>query len=492
MTTRSPNIAALLSFLFPGLGQVYAGHTRRGLLLALPMIGVIALVAIVIGGGAWRLLEMLVDFEALLALLVLNVALFAYHLAAIFDAYVLARPSSPNRLRGGRGSPILLATLAALTLVVHGIPEYLGINTLLVLEKTVRPPGSVIPSPSFEPPPTDEPTPTPSPSPSPSPPPTLAPGATPSPTPRVRACPDVQAAFANDGRLNLLLIGADSGPGRTSIRTDTMILLSVELETCRAALLGFPRNMIPVPLPPESRHFYGDRFPELLNAVWRRAYEHPDRFYGPGLNDEDRAWRAVIGTIQEMAGVPIDGMVAVDLNGFVRVVDAVGGLWIDVPRRVRDASYPREDGSGRVRIDIRRGCQKLEGWLALAYARSRHQDDDYRRMGRQQLVLTSLRRQLDPLALLPHVNELLDIAGDNLWLYVERNDIPELARIAAAVDPDRIQTITFTPPQYTSPLDNATVRRIRNAVVNVFDNPDPEPTPRPTGSPRPECPPPSG
>jgi polyisoprenyl-teichoic acid--peptidoglycan teichoic acid transferase len=230
----------------------------------------------------------------------------------------------------------------------------------------------------------------------------------------------------------------------------------------------------------------------MLNAVWRRAYEHPERFYGEGLTDEQRAWRAVIGTIQELAGVPIDGMVAVDLNGFVRLVDAVGGLWIDVPRRLRDTRYPREDGSGRVGIDIRRGCQLLEGWEALAYARSRQQDDDYQRMGRQQLVLTSLRRQLDPLALLPHVNTLFDIAGDNLWLYLDRNDIPQLARVAAAVDADRIQTITFTPPRYASPLDNATLREIRRAVRNVFDNPDPTPRPEPTGSPRPECPPPGG
>jgi polyisoprenyl-teichoic acid--peptidoglycan teichoic acid transferase len=493
VTPRSPNIAALLSFLFPGLGQAYAGYPRRGLLMALPMIFAVVLALFALTGGTTRLLELLVGFETLLALLILNLALFAYRLAAIFDAFTLARDAGRRRARSGTGSPVLLAGLVALSLVIQGVPEYLGARTLLFLDDRVQPPGPVIPSPSFDPEPTPEPTPTPLPTPSPSPSPTLAPGQTPTPTPRVRPCPPVQGGFASDGRLNLLLIGADSGPGRTSIRTDTMILLSVELETCRAALLGFPRNMTPVPLPAESRHFYGDRFPdEMLNAVWRRAYEHPERFYGEGLTDEQRAWRAVIGTIQELAGVPIDGMVAVDLNGFVRLVDAVGGLWIDVPRRLRDTNYPREDGSGRVGIDIRRGCQLLEGWEALAYARSRQQDDDYQRMGRQQLVLTSLRRQLDPLALLPHVNTLFDIAGDNLWLYVDRNDIPQLARVAAAVDADRIQTITFTPPRYASPLDNATLREIRRAVRNVFDNPDPTPRPEPTGSPRPECPPPGG
>jgi LCP family protein required for cell wall assembly len=484
LPTRSPNIAALLSFVFPGLGQAYAGHARRGLLLALPMIGLVVLALVTLAGGASRLVE-LIRFETLLALLLLNIALLAYRLATILDAYRLVQAVSPLRMR--RGSPILLAGLVAVSLLIHGIPQYLGVRAAMV---DTRPPISVIPSPSFEPEPTDEPTPPPSPPPSPTPSPTPVPGTTPPPptaTPRVRECPTVNRAWAGDGRLNLLLLGADEGPRRTSLRTDTIILLSVDLETCRAALFGFPRNMTMVPLPSESAGAYPrGRFPEFLSSLWRRADEQPQNFPG---SDEDRGWRAVVGAVQQMAGTPIDGMVAVNLNGFVQLVDEVGGLWIDVPRRLRDSSYGREDGSGRIRLDIRRGCRQLEGWEALAYARSREQDDDYQRMRRQQLVLTSLRRQLDPLALLPHVNELFDIASENLWLYIDFNDIPELARIAAAVDPDRMQTITFTPPRYTSPLDNASLRSIRQNVRNVFNNPDPEPTPRPTGSPRPNCPP---
>jgi LCP family protein required for cell wall assembly len=488
LSRPSPNIAALLSFIFPGLGQAYAGEKTRGLLLAVPMIGFLLLVVIMLAAGTFQLLGLFVRTESLLALLLLNLALFAYRMAAMFDAYRLARDLAGYGIGARRGSAVLLASLLALSLVIHGVPEYLGARAVFFLEENVSPPISVIPSPSFEPEPTDEPTPTPSPSPSPSPPPTLPPGTTPPPptaTPRVRECPTVNAGWAGDGRLNLLLIGADEGPGRTSLRTDTMILLSVELATCRAALMGFPRNLQMVPLPSESKAAYpGGRFPDFLFGLWRRAMEQPQSFPG---NDEDRGWRAITGAIQEMAGVPIDGLVAVNLNGFVQVVDLVGGLYIDVPRRLRDDNYPREDGSGRIKLDIRRGCQLLEGWKALAYARSRHQDDDYQRMRRQQLVLTAARRQLDPLALLPRVNDLFDIAGGNIWLYID--GVPELARVAAAVDPDRIQTMSFSPPGITSPLDDDELRTIRRTVRRVFDNPDPEPSPTPTGSPAPSCPP---
>ena len=454
------------------------------------MLVLIAVGLIVLVGGMSGLVDLFVQADTLLALLVLNVALLAYRCAAIIDAYRLARLAPAHEPTAGRAAPVLLVGLLVASLIIQGVPGFVGARAALFLDERVQPPTSVIPSPSFEPEPTEPPTPTPSPTPTPPPTPTLAPGVTPpppTPTPRVRPCPSVQAGFGGDGRLNLLLLGADQGPGRFSLRTDTIILLSVDLATCRAALFGFPRNLEMVPLPAESAAAYpGGRFPEFIFGLWRRAMEQPQNFPG---NDQDRGWRAISGAIQQLAGVPIDGMVAVNLNGFVQLVNSVGGLWIDVPRRLRDDDYPREDGSGRIELDIRRGCQLLEGWKALAYARSRHQDDDYQRMRRQQLVLTAARRQLDPLTLLPRANELIDIAGDNLWLYVDRNDVGQLARVAAAVDADRLQTMTFAPPRITSPLDDAQIRTIRRQVRNVFDNPDPEPSPTPSGSPAPSCPP---
>jgi LCP family protein required for cell wall assembly len=487
----SPVVAALLSLLIPGLGQVYAGQPRRGLFLALPVLILVVIVLWAVLAGPGQLLEGLIESTpALIALLLVLLLFFLYHAATIVDAYRVAGEASRGRggARGAAGG--VLVVLLGLAVLLYGIPGYLGVRTAFLLDH-VRPPGSVIPSPSFEPLPTAEPT-TPSP---PSPTPTPATGATPGPTPRATAtptprtagCPRVDADWANDGRLNLLLLGADEGPGRFSLRTDTMILLSVDLETCRAALFGFPRNLTMVPLPGESAAAYPrGRFPEFLFALWRRAMEQPQHFPG---DDETRGWRAVGGAVQELAGVPIDGMVGVNLNGFVDVVDALGGLWIDVPRRLRDNRYPLEDGSGRIRIDIRRGCQKLDGRMALAYARSRHQDDDYQRMRRQQLVLTAFRRQFDPMALLPRVNDLFDIAEDNLWLFLDQGTLGDMARVASRVDADDIQRMTFAPPRYTSPLDDATITRIRRAVRNVFDGPAPEPTPRPTGSPAPSCPP---
>ncbi|GIW20798.1 MAG: hypothetical protein KatS3mg065_1094 [Chloroflexota bacterium] len=238
-----------------------------------------------------------------------------------------------------------------------------------------------------------------------------------------------------------------------------------------------------MPLPAESAAAFPDgRFPGLLNALYVYAMGHPRAFPG----GESRGFRAVAGAVQELVGVRLDGAVVVNLAGFVQLVDAVGGLWIQVPERLYDASYPLEDGSGHIVVDIRPGCRHLDGRMALAYARSRHQDSDYGRMARQQAVLVALRRQLDPVSLLPRLPELLDIAGRNLWTTLDRDDVAGLAELAGRVDASAVKRVLFVPPAYPSHLDDRAIARIRAVVRGVFERGDwPAPEDVPSG---PACP----
>ena len=348
-----------------------------------------------------------------------------------------------------------------------------------------------IPEPSFEPGPTEglpegpsTPSPTPTASPVVTPSPAASSGATagptatatptaaPTPTPKPSPTPAPGAAWARDGRLNLLLIGSDAGPDRWSLRTDTIIVLSVQVKTGRAALFGIPRNMVGVPLPPESAGAVpGGRFPGLLNALYVYAMGHPDAFPG----GDARGMRAVSGAVQELLGVRLDGMLVVNLGGFVSLVDELGGLWVDVPERLVDAKYPLEDGSKLIRVAFEAGCQHLGGRMALAYARSRHQDSDYGRMRRQQTVLLALRRQLDPVAMVPKVPALLRIARDNLWTTVRRADLRGLAKLASRVDVQRVARVLFVPSRYPAHLDDAEIERIRSVARGIFERPAPPP-----------------
>ena len=158
-----------------------------------------------------------------------------------------------------------------------------------------------------------------------------------------------------------------------------------------------------------------------------------------------------------------------DLQGFVRLVNSVNGLWIRIPEPLYDDHYPKVDGSGYMEISFDAGCQRLTGSEALQYARSRHQDSDYGRMRRQQLTLLALRRQLDPIDLLEKAPEMLSIAKDDLWTTIKRRDLPALAELAATVQARDVERVYFTPPDYPEFLTTAGIKQIRQTVRHVFD-----------------------
>jgi LCP family protein required for cell wall assembly len=468
----TPGIAALLSLLLPGLGQAWLGAARRGLLVAAPIVvGLAALLGFVAGGDRMALLDTVLRPGVILSLLIAIIGLGIYHVLAIQDAYRLGLRrergwSTDAGIRKVVRSPLLVGVLGLVvvgygTLTIVGVKAYDASLAIFVRPDT----GFTIPEASFEP---------------------IASPIGPLPSqlvaPQPTATPVPVPPWATDGRLNVLLIGSDAGPGRWQLRSDTMIVLSVDVATSRAVLFGIPRNIINAPLPPESaKAFPNGRYPEFLNSLYVYALGHPRYFPG----GEAAGFRALTGTIQELVGVPLDGVLVVNLTGFVDLIDAVGGLWLDVPYTLYDEHYP--SGAGQITVYIPAGCQKLDGTEALEYARSRHSSNDYSRMRRQQAVLVGLARQLDPIALLPKVPKLLDVAHDNLWTTIDQNEIANLAVLAARVDSGRIRSVMIEPPIYPEELDTAAIRHVRQTVQTIFEQPEPTPTPGPKATPRP-CP----
>jgi LCP family protein required for cell wall assembly len=445
----SPLRVAVLSFVIPGLGHFAQGRLTRGVLLVIPTLVAVAAIGGLLLRGSSAVLAAVLRPEWVLAVVALDLLILASRVAAILDSYVIAEHRASTGVPRRPVSVALVVALLTGTLALHGVVAGIGLeayNTLgTVFDEGAGRDWSI---PQLA-----------SPSASPSQPAVALPSATPTPEP--------EAAWAADGRLNLLLIGSDAGPGRWSLRTDTMEVLSVDVKTAHAVLFGIPRNLVNVPLADEDKGaFTNGRFPQFLFGLYVYAMQHPEHFPG----GDARGFRAVSGAIQQLLGIPLDGAVVVSLNGFVRLVDALGGLWIDAPTRVYDDRYPLEDGSGYVTINIAAGCHHFKGHLALAYARSRHQDDDYHRMARQQAVLVALADQVDPLALLPQVPELLDIAKDNLWMTIGPDDIRSLAQLAAKVDTTKVRSMQFAPPTYAEYLTTSTIKKIRQTAGSVFTN----------------------
>jgi len=465
----SPGLAAILSLIFPGAGQLLAGATRRGLLIALPTMLLIIVVGAALSRGLKSLVAELVQPGVIFGIIVVNGIFAVYHLFAIGDAWRVARRVRPRS--AGPRSVAVLAIALVVAVGLHGLVGGLGVQTYQTDSAVLVQPGSgiTIPAPSFA-------------------------AVTPSPGTTAAPTPTPGPDWAADGRLNLLLIGGDAGPGRYLLRTDTMILLSVDEATGRAALFGIPRNLLNVPVAPEDAGFFktgnkatDGRFPGLLNALWVWAYQHPD-FPSAGCTPSDsdkcgvaRGFRAITGAVQQLVGVPLDGAVVVNLNGFIDLVDAVApnGVWIQA-ERVYDTTYPKPDGSGDITVDISAGCHRFHGTQLLEYARSRHQDSDYGRMARQQAVLVALLHQIDPIAMLPQISHLLDVAKNNLILAIPTADIGSLASLAASIDPATVQRIGFDPPDYPEYVTTREVTRIQTAVQTVFSAQPPSPSPSPS------------
>jgi polyisoprenyl-teichoic acid--peptidoglycan teichoic acid transferase len=181
----------------------------------------------------------------------------------------------------------------------------------------------------------------------------------------------VSLAAWQSGRLNMLILGLDRRPGETGpVRTDTIILATFDPRRPQAALLSIPRDLwVDIPGQEANRINTANYFGDIAQPG-----------YGPELTKQ---------TVQNNFGPAIHGYVEVDFAGFVALVDALGGLEVNVPEMIVDDRYPTPD-YGWTTITIPAGPQHMDGATALIYARTRHTDSDFGRSQRQQQVLQAL------------------------------------------------------------------------------------------------------
>jgi LCP family protein required for cell wall assembly len=244
-------------------------------------------------------------------------------------------------------------------------------------------------------------------------------------------------------RLNILLLGGDFGVGRTGIRTDTMITVSIDPKTGEAAMFQVPRNWTYAPLPEGMGIWDGDYYPELTNELWIMGERYPDAFPGPGTPSEN----AVKGMISEFLGIPIHYYALVNLDGFVDIIDSIGGVDIYVPERIVDDEYPLLDGT-LTKLVIEQGQQHMDGEEALSYSRTRHADSDYFRMNRQKCVLEAAMEQTDPTSLILNFRKFADVIKETTTTDIPVDLLPRLVELLPAVDIENVVSVRFIPPEY--------------------------------------------
>jgi LCP family protein required for cell wall assembly len=216
----------------------------------------------------------------------------------------------------------------------------------------------------------------------------------------------------NNGRVTVLLMGVDSrgtlhDPG---LNTDVMTLVTIDPISKTAAFLSIPRDLY-VPLPST----------EIQNRInvayaWGELKQLPGG--GPAYAEE---------TVTYNLGVPIQRYALIDFNGFKKIVDAVGGVDIDVPHEIIDYEYPTPDYGTEV-LHIPAGRVHMDGDLALKYVRTRHSDSDFGRLQRQQQVMLAIRDKAVSLGSLNRVPEALNAVSDSVQTDLTLPEILSLAK----------------------------------------------------------------
>jgi LCP family protein required for cell wall assembly len=479
---KSAFVAAFLSLLFPGLGHAYAGAYQRALGFAAPPLLVGALLAgVFLRMDGAHLIAFLLTPWVVPGIFVLNLFLLVYRLVAIIDAYrVTVWLNALAANAGGRLGrprlvfhPVSLAGLLAVVLVMSGAHVVVARYDLLawgalsdpcVFVSDATPDNCDEPSPSdstsVEP--TDEPID--SPTPTDVPPPTQG-----------SALPDATIPpWDGTDRLNILLIGSDQRPNEGTYNTDTLIVVSIDPTSKQVAMFSLPRDSTNVPLPPGPlRNAYanfGGVYPKKINSLFTTVRNRADLVSG---NSRTRGYNGLKAVLGNLYGLDIKYFVEVNFEGFKQVVDAMGGVTINVQVPVTDDGYPSDSGRSS-RVYIPAGIQHMTGAQALVYARSRHNSDDFDRGARQQRVLTSLREQANVAALIPQIPQLLQAVKATVKTDIPQDQLAKLAGLASTVDTKNIRSYVFSYPRYGTQQLAPTyeyfpdVTKIRSAVANAF------------------------
>ena len=212
--------------------------------------------------------------------------------------------------------------------------------------------------------------------------------------------------WAGTDRVNVLLLGGDGGEGRTGVRTDTVILVSMNTNTGKTVMFSLPRNMMNAQFPEDSP--LHDEYPDGYTGSEDPAYYMLNAIYGqvpvnyPGIlgQSDNEGADAIKQAVSGSLGVPVDYYVLVNLEGFKEIVDAMGGITVNINEPVAingntDAGIPPTDY-----LDPGPD-QHLDGFHALWFARGRYGSDDYARMDRQRCTVDAIIDAANPMTLVP-------------------------------------------------------------------------------------------
>ncbi len=233
--------------------------------------------------------------------------------------------------------------------------------------------------------------------------------------------------------LNLLLVGVDRRPRQKyGGRPDTIVIAAIA-KNGHLGLISVPRDLyVEVP----------GRGMDRINATFSAAYE--------SKQDPLKLLQRVI---EDTLALPIAHRLALDLGGFESLIDALGGVDVDVPCPISDNFIDERSETGRRLLSVDAGLQHLDGKTAGLYVRSRHGRSDFSRARRQQAILFAIKRRFQSADGLTRIPEFIERLSPLITSDMTRSDVLHLARRLAHLEPENIHGLVLgaehSSPHYT-------------------------------------------
>ena len=399
-----------LAAMVPGSGYLYAGRRALGAVVLLLWLGSVGVVVWYFGRDLkGSISDLAFNTTGLKVVAVILGAVLLVWAMVVFTSYRLVRPRQRSRWHTGVGYlAVVLVLLVGAAPVVRAAQYALVTADVVdkVFQKDVK--SATIPDSATE-----------------------------------------EDPWAGQDRVNVLLLGGDGGDGRTGVRTDSVILLSIDTKSGKTTTFSLPRNMMYAQFPEDSPLYdlYPDGFQtgqgdpgfDMLNAIYGQVPElHPGVLGDSDNEGADAVKQAVSGSL----GIPVDYYLLVNLEGFKTVVDAMGGITVNINTPVAiqgntDLGIP-PTGYLQPGPD-----QLLDGFHALWFARGRYGSDDYQRMDRQRCAVNALIEAADPMTLLQRYVDIAKAGGDVVYTDIPRKLGSAFVQLLLKVKDAKVRSVVF-------------------------------------------------
>ena len=283
-----------------------------------------------------------------------------------------------------------------------------------------------------------------------------------------------------DGKYTFMLLGGDAGADRIGLRPDSVSLVTVDASSGQIAIVGIPRNLYnapfvsgsPMKTPWPSGFNCGDDC--LFAYIYDYAEKHPELYPDAVAHGSSPGVEAMRDSVEAVTGLTVQFYVLVDMRGFLELIDALGGVDIDIkaPVNVCVVGEP-------ITYTFAAGPTHLNGKRALMYARTRCDTNDFDRMGRQRQLEEAILRQVKPTTVLSKFQELATAGKALIYTDLPQSMVGVMVDLGTKARKLPMRRAELVPPDFDflHPDFKLAHQIVREAVFPPPATPSPTPQP---------------